>query len=262
MSDPGSIDLGGRRLAFNRQGDGAPTVVLEAGLATESGDWQPVADGVAAFTRVLWYDRAGRGASDPAPRPRSAAALVDDLHALLHMPGVRDGPVVLVGHSFGGLLVRLYAHRHRRDVAALVLVESMHEDQFATLGPAFSAASDGESPALTAMRAFWTGGWRDPSGNPEGVDLAASLDEVRAAAALDALPLCVLSAGSFLGRELFAPPDGERLQALWGGLQNRLAALSSDVEQVLVESSGHFMQHDAPQVVVQTVQRLVERLRP
>lgn len=257
----------GRRLAWLVQGEGSPTVVLEAGLGADAADWAEVQAGIAGFTRVLRYDRAGRGASDaPATLPRRADALVADLHALLHTPGLRDGPCVMVGHSFGGLLARLYAAAHAKDVAGLVLAEAMHEEQFDLLGPAFPPPSDDEGPALKAMRAFWCGGWRDPAANEEGVDLAGALAAARGAAPLGRLPLAVLTAGGFVGRKLFAEADGERLQALWGGLQNRLTRLAEPppgavVEHVVVEASGHFMQRDAPQAVVSAVQAMVERLR-
>lgn len=252
----------GRRLVYLVQGEGSPTVVIEPGLGADAADWAEVQQGIAGFTRVLRYDRAGCGGSDPPPRlPRSAADLVGDLHALLHTPGLRDGPCVLAGHSFGGLLARLYAHVHARDVAGLVLVEAMHEDQFDLLGPAFPPPAHDEGPALKAMRAFWGGGWRDPANNEEGIDLVASLDQARAAERLGALPLSVLSAGAFVGRKLFAEPDGERLQALWGALQIRLAGLAEPVEHVVVEASGHHVQRDAPQAVVAAVRALVERIR-
>lgn len=88
-------------------GRGVPTVVLETGLGAESDAWLPVQRDVEQFSRVCRYDRAGRGGSDPASPPRSAGDMVRDLHALLSEAGI-PGPYILVGHSFGGLLVRLY----------------------------------------------------------------------------------------------------------------------------------------------------------
>jgi pimeloyl-ACP methyl ester carboxylesterase len=256
------IDIGARALAVQSRGEGSPAVVLETGLAADSDEWDAVQRGSAAFARVHRYDRAGRGASAAASTPRGALDLVDDLHALLHTPGLRDGPCVLVGHSLGGLLVRLYAQLHPRDVAALVLVDSMHEAQFDRLGPLFPPPSPDESPTLRSMRAFWREGWRDPAHNAESLDLPRSFAQLGEAPALPAgLPLTVLSAGGFLDARLFERAAGHALQRRWLKLQGRLAAAARPLEQLYVESSGHFMQRDAPQVIVDAVARLVRRLR-
>src|SRR5690606_28471284 len=93
----------------------------------------------ARFARVVTYDRAGLGWSDPAPGPRTAEAMVADLRALLRAAGV-PAPYVLVGQSFAGLLVRLYAYLHPSEVAGLVLVDGAHEDQYQRFPEAIRAA--------------------------------------------------------------------------------------------------------------------------
>src|SRR6476659_7737194 len=123
----GLVDIGGRRLYLACKGSGTPTVILEAGAGNNGDIWSEVDpkaatqtsvfDGIAQFTRVCAYDRPGtiagsetieRSRSDPTPMPRSAGDVVADLSALLTAAGVRP-PYVLVGHSFGGLVVRLFA---------------------------------------------------------------------------------------------------------------------------------------------------------
>ena len=105
-----AIDMGGRRLVMTSSGLGIPTVVLETGLGAESAEWSAVQREIAPFARVVRYDRACRGASDPAPRPRNANELVDDLAELLRRAKVAPR-YVLVGHSLGGLLMRVFAQR-------------------------------------------------------------------------------------------------------------------------------------------------------
>src|SRR5215216_1696212 len=122
------VDVGGYRLHLACQGEGSPTVVMEAAIGETGLLWSPVQPTVAQRTRACVYDRAGYGWSDPSPRPRTAAVMVEELHRLLGAAGV-PGPYVLVGHSFGGLLVRLYAARYPQEVAGLVLVDSAHEQQ-------------------------------------------------------------------------------------------------------------------------------------
>jgi pimeloyl-ACP methyl ester carboxylesterase len=254
------IDLGERRLAMTSCGRGNPTVILETGLGAESADWSVIQRAIAPFTRVLRYDRAGRGASDPASGPRSAHDLVDDLALSLRRAAIAP-PYVLVGHSLGGLLTRLFAHRHPSSVSGLVLVDSMHEDQFDVFGPLFPPPVADELPALTETRRFWTGGWRDPRSTQEGLDLVLSCAQGRAVTTLGDLPLHVLTAGTFLNQPLV--PQGRRasLQLLWDELQARFLALSSNATHWRVESSGHFMQREAPQSVVEAIRQMLELIR-
>lgn len=120
------VDLGGWRLHLNCMGEaGTPraTVILEAGAGDFSVDWSLVQPGVARFARVCSYDRAGSGWSDLGPRPRTMHQVVYELHTLLEKNGERP-PYVLVGHSYGGGLVRLYQSMYPADVAGMVLVEA------------------------------------------------------------------------------------------------------------------------------------------
>jgi pimeloyl-ACP methyl ester carboxylesterase len=123
------LDVGGRRLHVYETGQGSPTVVLEAGIAATSLSWRLVQDEVARFARVASYDRAGLGWSDPASQPLTLSRLVDDLHALLQVAQLPP-PFVLVGHSFGGLIVRAYARRYPTQTAGLVLVDAVRPEEW------------------------------------------------------------------------------------------------------------------------------------
>jgi pimeloyl-ACP methyl ester carboxylesterase len=127
------IDLGGRRLHLRLAGAGGVTVVFEAGLGMSGVCWGLVAPLVAAYARTVVYDRAGIGSSDDGPQPRTLSALADDLGALLR---TLSGPIVLVGHSWGGPIVRSVAARRIADVRALILVDPSDErdDDFFTAG--------------------------------------------------------------------------------------------------------------------------------
>src|SRR5712692_3061456 len=136
LPPPGQlIGLGGWRLHLHCAGKASasrPTVILEAGAGDFSVDWSLVQPGVAGFARVCSYDRAGSGWSDLGPRPRTLHQIVWELHTLLEKAGVR-APYVLVGHSYGGILVRLYAATYPSDVAGVVLDDSGHENGVASL---------------------------------------------------------------------------------------------------------------------------------
>jgi pimeloyl-ACP methyl ester carboxylesterase len=121
-----SVDIGGRSLNIYCSGSGGPAVVLEAAVGYR---WMPIQREVATFTRACWYDRAGHGWSDPGPSPRTSAAVASDLHALLQAAGVPP-PYVLVGASGAGFPVRVFGGRHLNEVAGVVLVDAVHEDQY------------------------------------------------------------------------------------------------------------------------------------
>ena len=120
------IDLGGWRLHLNcsrKATASQPTAILEAGAGDFSVDWSLVQPAVARFARVCSYDRAGSAWSDLGPRPRTMHQIVWELHTLLDKAGIKP-PFVLVGHSYGGWLVRLYASTYPAEVAGMVLVEA------------------------------------------------------------------------------------------------------------------------------------------
>lgn len=124
------IDVGRWRIHVNCTGKnrpGTPTVVLESGSGDFSFDWGLVQPGVARFARVCSYDRAGHAWSDLGPRPRTMKQIVYELHTALRKLGISP-PYVLVGQSFGGLLVRTFAEQYRNEVTGMVLVDSTHED--------------------------------------------------------------------------------------------------------------------------------------
>ncbi|WPB79151.1 alpha/beta hydrolase [Archangium violaceum] len=122
------VDVGGHRLHLNCTGEGRPTVVLESGAAALSSAWAWVQPEVAKTTRVCSYDRAGVAWSEPGQEPHDAAHVAGQLHTLLANAG-ESGPFVLVGHSLGGLFVRVYADRYPGEVAGMVLLDASHPDQ-------------------------------------------------------------------------------------------------------------------------------------
>src|SRR3989304_10304359 len=122
------VDVGGRKMHINCVGQGSPTVLLEAGLGHYSLFWAYVQPEVAKYTRVCSYDRAGYGWSESSPMPRTANAEVDELHTLLVNADVQ-GPYILVGHSLGGMNMRVFANNYPDEVVGMVLVDSFHEER-------------------------------------------------------------------------------------------------------------------------------------
>jgi pimeloyl-ACP methyl ester carboxylesterase len=234
------FDVGGRKLHLVCRGRGSPAVVMEAGMGDGSDSWTPVMKRIAAFSRVCAYDRAGIGTSDPAgTKPRSGAAITSDLHKLLAAAHVRP-PYVLVGHSVGGLLVRLYAAAYRREVAGIVLVDSAHEG----LG--------GGGPMTMLVLTP-----REP------LDLAAMMQTARRRRWSANVPLYVL-ARRRNADEL--PPDVSReraaaIQQMNADEQVDLASRSTLGKIEWVQNSGHYIQRDRPTRVVHAVRAVVEAAR-
>jgi pimeloyl-ACP methyl ester carboxylesterase len=248
------VDVGGYRLAIHCIGEGSPTVVLETGLGAPSEYWGPIQQEIAGLARVCRFDRAGRGQSEPAPStPRTCADMVADLRALLHNAGI-PAPYVLVGNSLGGMNARLYAHRYPEEVAGLVLVDGSHQDQFTRLGEALPEPQPDSPDSHKGFYRFWAGeGWRDPANNPENVDFVGSREQLRAIRSLGDLPVVVLASGVFLRETPTRLQAGPRLHEMWQDLQYDLASLSSNSVYRVDEDSGHFIQWDRPEVVVDAI---------
>ena len=241
------VDVGGHRLNIRCAGEGVPAVVLEAGLANDNHAWEPVEERVSGFTQVCSYDRAGLGKSDAAAGVPTSQTASDDLHSLLSEAGIA-GPVVLVGHSYGGLIVQLYASQYPEGVAGVVLVDSLHPENLVR-----AAEILGEQTMAALMLGV--------QGNPEGVDLTASLDRVKAAGDLGDIPLTVITAGRsepppFIDRNLF-----ERLTGSWLESQRKLVRLSYAGVHVIAEESGHCIQCSQPALVAEVIRRMVEAAR-
>jgi pimeloyl-ACP methyl ester carboxylesterase len=262
-----TIDIGGRSLFLSCEGAGSPTVILEAGgLGTPSQDWlgSGVVYGVSRFTHVCRYDRANNqsGASDPAPKPRTAEDAVADLHALLTAAAI-PGPYVLVGSSFGGLLVRLYASTYPNEAVGMVLIDSVHEDQDEAAKPLFSAE------VMRAVRALDAEG--DGGGDPEGIYTMYGIDEsfaqMRAARyerPMPDMPLIVLAAGRIddLAEDGYPAEYATYWsETLAAQLQADLASLVPNARLLVVADSGHFIHRDQPRVVIQAIEDVVAAVR-
>jgi pimeloyl-ACP methyl ester carboxylesterase len=141
------VDVGGSSLHLYCTGEGAPTVILDAGGGFTSSSWAWVQPEIAETTRVCAYDRAGWGWSDPSLHGYSAVQNAAELRTLLANAGV-PGPYILVGHSLGGLYVRVYAQQYQASVIGMVQLDASHPDAWRRLGLREGAAAD---PTLLAM---------------------------------------------------------------------------------------------------------------
>ena len=122
------LDVGGYSLYVEDSGSGKVNVIFDSGMGDDLSVWNKVANKVSKFSRVITYDRAGLGWSEESPKKRDSKAIIEELHSILKQKNL-TGPIVLVGHAFGGVNMQLYALTYPEDIAALVLVDSAHEDR-------------------------------------------------------------------------------------------------------------------------------------
>jgi len=275
----GLVDLGdGRKMYLKCSGRGSHTGVLVGGLRASADDWSisnksapAVFPEVARFTRACACDRPGTpvgekpSRSDPVPQPTTAKDAVADLHALLSAAG-EAGPYVLVGHSYGGLIVRLYASTYPKEVSGLVLIDVLSE-----------GLQDAETPEQWAIqRKLIEGDVRESVAlypALERIDVDRSFDQIRAAPPLRSIPLVVLSADRPWGPQIPSmiaagklpadiPPDfGYVTDAAQKKAQERLAKLVPNEKHITNTNSGHEIHKDQPQLVIDAIREVVEAMR-
>ncbi|MBE1559126.1 alpha/beta fold hydrolase [Nonomuraea africana] len=263
------VDVGGHRLHLHCTGVGAPTVVLEAGLAESSASWEVIQRRLSTGNRVCSYDRAGYAWSEDSPSPGTAERAAGDLRTLLAVAG-EAGPYVLVGHSYGGNTIRVFADRWRNLTAGLVLVDVTDETAVGALAisrplmaahfTAYQVAARlglvrlmGDAlvpPEATAaarrhavvvygagsMAAARAEAWA-------GVDSAAQVRATVRPRAWGDLPVVVISAAG--------QPAAVTEQA------RGLAALSTRGRLVIATTTDHYVQHAQPDLVLDTIREVV-----
>jgi pimeloyl-ACP methyl ester carboxylesterase len=292
------LDIGGTRVHFDSMGEGEPLVIFEAGIAATSLSWRRVQPEVARFTRTIAYDRAGLGWSDASNQPRGLARVTQDLRDLIRHVAP-EGPVILVAHSYGGLVVREYAARYPSEIAGLVLIDPVATSEWSNPAPAhlrnlrrgirlarrggllarlgvvrfaltlvsagarrmprlIARASSGAAAGFTDRmageirklpREIWPmvqAHWCDPKCFETMARylqaLPASSASVAAHSSLGDLPQVVFSAG-----------NGSRAQR---AEHERLARLSSQGRLETLPASGHWIQLDHPELVVDAIREL------
>lgn len=243
------VDVGGYRLWHECRGSGSPTVVFDAGLNMTRESWGKVPQETAKFTRVCVYERAGLGESDKPPlspaSARTSEQIIAELHALLQNAG-EHAPFLLVGHSFGGVNARLYASSYPQEIAGLVLIDASHEDEY----QAYAAL---KPPNLREIYLRHEAG-----GNYERIDLLASANEIRNAPPLPPrIPLVVLSANA---PQLSTENDANSalMLAAHDKMQASLARLLPNSRFIAVKDSGHFIQLDKPETVIEAIRGVCE----
>jgi pimeloyl-ACP methyl ester carboxylesterase len=273
------VDIGGRRLHVFCAGSGRPTVLLEASGPANAEQYSVVLPRLASKTTTCAYDRAGMGFSDPAPGGRTAQDMVDDLVAALGSARL-PGPYVLVAGSLGGVVAELFARERPSDVLGLVTLDALTSES-----ASYPAVAGITTKACAARWAAEFGLLRvaDPFGLAKASpvafevtyrastwrtvcrmlrDLPATGSQLRAAAPLRSdLPLTVVVHGEPRDLIPFARPEEERAaDPTWLAAQRTFADRSRRGRLVVATGSGHLIVEDRPDLVIETVQAMVDEV--
>lgn len=254
------VQVGEHRLAATVFGERQPAVVIEPAFGGSAQSWTEIAEALAAETTVVTYDRAPYGTSSRAHDRRPAGEIARDLHAVLDALAIAR-PVVLVGHSAGGVYVRAFAGAYGDEVAGMVLVDSAHEAQAQVLRgrlPWRLALSEALTlPMLCVLRRK----------HLNGADRRSIIRELRASNRLTAAdqplapgglgdkPLVVLTRGP--GDEAPVHPSWH----LWHGLHAELARLSANRRHTVGDKPGHYIHRDDPALVLAAIRDVLSSAR-
>lgn len=232
--------VGAQRLEYLVQGEGTPTVVFNSN--TELDSWRQVIPEIAKTTRVFADSRPGHGGSKPQMGRNTGKRVVERLHQLLAETGQLP-PYVLVAHSYSGLFANLYARTYPGEVAGVVFVDASHPDQ-----------EDWWHKHLP-VQSFISNVIAKETFNYEFFDFDVVAEDIKAAGPFPDVPVAVITAGK---RWIL---DTKSWRRQWTAFQKELAALSPQGTQVVAENSGHAIQIDQPQIVIDAIREVVERAR-
>ncbi|GLQ88259.1 alpha/beta fold hydrolase [Dyella flagellata] len=292
------VDVGGgRRLNLYCLGEGSPTVVFDSGLGDSTVAWALVQPVIAKKTRACSYDRAGLAFSDAATQPSDAKNDAEDLHALLQAAHVAP-PYVLVGHSSGGMAVRVFADRYRDEVVGMVIVDGAHEDQSQreeAAGPFRKAKWEADLKDTSCVDAAKNGviakndplydkcvgkvaidphysqaindaslkysatlKWQSAVLSEKRSVFDASADETRATRRdFGDMPIIVLTHAPHPWPKDWTQASQDRHTLLWEDMHNEVAAMSTHGVNEIVPRSGHDIQYDRPEIVIDAIEQTI-----
>jgi pimeloyl-ACP methyl ester carboxylesterase len=234
------VTVGSHKMFLNCTGGApGPIVILEAGTGDTSEVWSGVQKQVEKFARVCSYDRLDLGKSDKLTSPHTADEIVNDLNGLLHVALVSP-PYVMVGHSIGGIYVRKYAKLFPAEVIGMVLLDSAHEEQFSRV----SALSPGWAHHIASK--FSADDQRAHGFLPGNEPLVWHFDK----------PLIVLEHGE-MPSAADSDPMAKQSEAVFHTLQQDLVSRSKYGQLREAKNSGHYIQRDQPELVVQAIKDVI-----
>lgn len=251
------IDVGGRSLHCFAYGNGSPTVVLVSGLEIPQEYWNTVIPDLAAKTTVVTFDRAGIGKSEIGDLPTHGEQSAKDLRVLLDKLSV-PGPYILVGHSYGGSVVRLFASMYPENIGGLILEETQHEDVLSEMRKVLK----GED--LETFEQVLVAGFEAPE-NPmtEGDYRNATREQVKESEPLPRVPFVILTCADRVNamQPLFSDGAIEELATLDFAMMNELAASVPGGRQIMIEGTGHHVHVDKPEALLVPLVEMINEVK-
>ncbi|MDX6528916.1 MAG: hypothetical protein QOH41_1206 [Blastocatellia bacterium] len=253
---PQLVDVGGYHLDVVRAGSGTPPVILVAGLGNPLDSWAQIVPSAAEFSTIVAYSRSGLGRSEPGPSHHTAKDSVLELHALLAKLNLKP-PYVLVGASYGGILVRLYTSMYPAEVAGLVLVDASHEQQVERYGKL-----DPKYPAQ--FRASFEEKLRKDKGAEADEDRESM--RIQDAGAVEGLkPLPDIPIAVLTSMKLDPSPQFVNQTAqghdVWRAMHEEWFRRSRNGLHIVTARSGHHIQDDEPQLVIEAIRFVLDHVR-
>ena len=251
------VDVGGRKLHCCVYGNGSPTVVLVSGLEAPQAYWNSVIPDLAARTTVVTYDRAGVGKSEIGDLPTHGERSAKDLQVLLDKLGV-PRPYILVGHSYGGNVVRLFASMYPDDMGGLILEDTQHEDVLNELRKILKGKD------LEAFEQLVVDMFSAPENPKTEADYRnITREQVRNSKPLPRIPFVILtSAGRAKAMgPMFSDEAIEKMAESDFALNKKLAALIPGGRQIIVEGTGHDIHMDKPEALIAPLVEMIKELR-
>src|ERR1051326_8920652 len=284
---PGNFySVNGRQMHIYCSGAGSPTVLIETGAGATWLGWQGVQSRLAQVTRVCTYDRAGHGWSEPRTGTRDAETIVNELHGLLDQAAV-ERPLVVTGHSLGGLLAREYAREFPAEIAGVVMIDSSSPQQLDEIPG--ERASYEQDKRNFARQLFWErmrvwSGWERLTGNchdepspelkylagqydalmcrpayvggddSEFIDFEQTCNQAGRLKSFGMVPLLVISRDPARQQ---ATAERIKAQRMWDQEQERLKALSPLSWRVIARNAGHAIHHDRLELVIAEMTKLI-----
>jgi pimeloyl-ACP methyl ester carboxylesterase len=263
MITAGFFSIGDRRLYAEVEGQGSPTVIIEVGSTmpgTADPGWLSIRAALAQETRVFTYDRANLGKSDPVGLPRSLNEFTADLRAVLNAVRI-EPPYLLVGCSFGGMIVTHFASLYPAEICGLVLLDPPHPEINLRTLALLPPEVPGEPRSLTEFRKLaWQEQYAPLETNEiESLDFPTSIRQAQATWNLGDIPLALFTAGINEYGEGFPAELAAAYEQTWWELNRATAMLTTKYEHILVEDSDHIIHEHRPDLVMAAIRRLISR---